>query len=237
MQAAEVPRSLPADPRIGELAYDASQVFLITVGQGVATHIVLAPDEKILVSAAGAPADCRQEGTAWCIAATVGANEFFVQPRQAAALRNNLQLATNLRRYSFDFVQEANRPPFYRVTFRYPEAVPAAAAARPPAPAQCNWSYSMQAAAGSQAIAPLAVFDDGRQTYVLLPPDAAAPEILGLSSPAVLPAAVIQPGSRLLAMPGVGSGFRLRDGWRTVTVWNEGVSNPAGAGPCPAWER
>jgi len=207
------------------------------VGQGVATHIVLAPDEKILVSAAGSPADCRQEGSTWCVAATVGANEFFVQPRQPGALRNNLQLATNLRRYSFDFVQEANRPPFYRVTFRYPEAALPVAAARAPAPVQCNWSYSMQAASGSQAIAPLAVFDDGRQTYVLLPPDAVAPELLGLSSPSVMPAAAIQPGSRLLAMPGVGSGFRLRDGWRSVTVWNDGLSNPAGAGPCPVWER
>lgn len=122
LEAATNPKSLPADQRIGEIVYENDQVFQIHTGQGIATHIILDPAEKIISSAAGAPADCHQQGSNWCVVARVGANEVFIQPRNAAAARNNLQLTTNLRRYSFEFLNtpHATSSPWFRVTFRYP---------------------------------------------------------------------------------------------------------------------
>lgn len=122
LHAAVKPVPSNNDARLGKLAYDGDQIFLIQTGQGVATHIILAPDERIIASAAGMPADCHRPSGDWCIVANAGASEIFVQPRNAIPSKNNLQLTTNLRRYSFDFVQSAAttaETPWYRVTFIY----------------------------------------------------------------------------------------------------------------------
>lgn len=122
--AAVDPKPLPADTRMGELIYDADQIFRIHSALGIATHIILAPGEKIVSSAAGQPADCRLQESAWCIVALVGTDELYIQPRLAGPARNNLQLTTNLRRYSFEFIHAPRAgeaaPFWFRVTFRYP---------------------------------------------------------------------------------------------------------------------
>lgn len=122
--AAVDPKPLPADTRMGELIYDADQIFRIHSALGIATHIILAPGEKIVSSAAGQPADCRLKESDWCIVALVGTDELYIQPRLAGPARNNLQLTTNLRRYSFEFIHAPRAgeaaPFWFRVTFRYP---------------------------------------------------------------------------------------------------------------------
>lgn len=138
--AATKPIPSSKDSRLGKLVYDNDQIFLIQTSNRVATHIILAPEERIIASAAGIPADCHRPGGDWCIVARTGASEIFVQPRAAVPSQNNLQLTTNLRRYSFDFVQSAATSadvPWYRVTFLYEQtqaaerALPDAAASAP----------------------------------------------------------------------------------------------------------
>ena len=137
--AAEIyPKALAADSRMGELAYDPEQVFSIETKRGIATHIILDPKERIISSAAGSVADCQRQETDWCIVAQVGANELYVQPRTVNARRNNLQLTTSLRRYTFEFVQstdsDSKRTPWFRVTFRHVPTNPPASAPHQAAP-------------------------------------------------------------------------------------------------------
>lgn len=228
--AAEIPKSTGADARIGELAYDRNDIFEVRVRMGIATHIVLGEGERIVASAPGIPADCR-DGADWCIVAKSGSNELFVQPRTMAAQRNNLQLTTSLRRYSFDFVQSAAQAgpgPWYRVTFRYtPDLMPASAAP------SCNWNYTMAAAPSGAAFVPLAIFDDGHRTYLVLPAASSRPQVAvdgrGLR---VLASG---PGPDVMVLDGIADAFELRAGGARLSVWNDGLRPGAPRGACPMW--
>jgi type IV secretory pathway VirB9-like protein len=222
------------------LIYDRDQIFLIQVAKGTATHIILGPDEKIVLSASGNAADCGREGTDWCVVANTGANEVFVQPRTTAPAHNNLELTTNLRRYSFDFVQAARTaaapPPWYRVSFRYtgsrsesPVTSDAGAGK-----GRCNWNYSMSRSHGATGLAPLAVFDDGHDTYLMLPPGSGMPEVEGEAGAEQLRPAPGMASGQMLMLAGVRSRFTIRSSVASVAVWNDGFSVSA-PGACPAW--
>lgn len=232
-QAAEVPKRLTSDSRLGELTYGSNQVFLVRVREGVATHIVLDRDEKIVSSAPGQSADCRNEAAAWCIVANVGANSLYVKARHPAAGSNNLELVTDKRLYSFEFVRNVDA--MYRITFLYPDAKAShVAAARGGASATCNWSYSMAVQPGSADMAPLAAFDDGTSTYLVMPDDQ-MPQVFTMSANGVeYPLAVRKRGARLLVLPQVGHAFTVRRGAKQFRLWNERAdaraSQPA---PCP----
>lgn len=229
--AAEIPKSTGADPRIGELAYDRNDIFQIRVGMGIATQIVLADGERIVASAPGSPADCR-DGVDWCIVAKSGSNELFVQPRTGAALRNNLQLTTSLRRYSFEFLQSSSQSaagPWYRVTFRYaPDMTPGATPS-------CNWGYTMTAPPPGGIAVPLAIFDDGHRTYLVLPPGSAASRPTVVASEGGLRMLAGGPGRDVMVLDGVADNFELRAGRAALSVWNEGLRPGAPRGACPMW--
>lgn len=232
--AALNPRALPSDSRIGEINYEQDQVFQIRTAQGIATHIILDPREKIISSAAGTPADCNRQGSDWCIVALVGANELFVQPRHAGPTSNNLQLTTNLRRYSFEFLgSSAQRTsPWYRVTFRYtPDRN---AHLLQSTPQSCNWNYAMSETGDGSYLAPLAVFDDGRNTYLVLPPDAAETDIESATGSEPVRLVSSSAASRLMLLPGIRTSFTMRSSLSRVVVWNEGASTAA-TSACPIW--
>lgn len=234
------PKPLPGDARLGELIYDRDQVFQIQVAKGTATIIVLGPDERIVASAAGSPADCNRPDAEWCIVANTGTQELYVQPRTLLPTRNNLQLSTTLRRYSFEFFQTKSahaNPPWYRVSFRYeaPGAVRPASPDAPPAKGQaCNWNYTMSASPAATRMAPLAVFDDGRDTYLMLPPGTPLPEVESDAGKEALRGAPGMAASQLLMLSGVRTSFTLRAGVAAVTVWNDSAA-AAAAGTCPVW--
>jgi type IV secretory pathway VirB9-like protein len=228
---------MPQDARMGELLYDADQVFHIQTAKGTATHIILGPEEKIVSSAAGIPSDCSRQGSEWCFVAQVGANELFVQPRTAAPTRNNLQLTTNLRRYSFEFVQlpgQADKAGWFRVTFRYTQEGGRAAAAPLASAQRCNWNYSMSNKLGASALAPLAVFDNGRDTFLMLAQGSAVPGIDGLTGSETLQSVPGKANGRIMMLPGVRQSFAIRSASSRLVVWNEGGTQPANAS-CPIW--
>lgn len=138
--ALDVPASGPNDARIRLVKYRANEVTRIDVQRGVVTRIILEPGEKIEVPVVGLSADCSKETDEWCISALSGSNQIFVRPRDNA-VKNNMELHTNLRDYSFVFQiaspvvsrgKQVTQPiPFYRVVFDYPKPVPAASLLSP----------------------------------------------------------------------------------------------------------
>ncbi|RZI60599.1 MAG: hypothetical protein EOP14_00545 [Pseudomonas sp.] len=132
--AAVVPAPTNADPRIRVVPYEANNVTVVHVERGVVTRIILEQGERIEVPAVGLSSDCQREADEWCISAVVGTNQIVVRPRDNAT-RNNLELTTNKRDYSFDFkvvnlsdgLGEKPRKrelAFYRVIFDYPKPKP-----------------------------------------------------------------------------------------------------------------
>jgi len=130
-RADAIPLRGTSDPRVRFVDYKADEVFTIAVALGVVTRIVLGPDEQITkVPDSGFPASCDESTNEWCIRADVGQNQITVKPRRGAT-RNNLEVSTNKRDYSFSLVKmdgaENARVVYYRVVFRY--AMPALPAA------------------------------------------------------------------------------------------------------------
>jgi type IV secretion system protein VirB9 len=135
--AAGIPEASPNDPHIRVIPYKDNDVAIIRVQRGVVTRIVLERDEKIEIPVVGLSSDCTREADEWCISAIVGSNQIFVRPRDNAH-RNNMELHTSKRDYSFVFevveegVSRGKRPeaiqPFFRVVFDYPQPKPLSAA-------------------------------------------------------------------------------------------------------------
>jgi type IV secretion system protein VirB9 len=95
---------------------------------------MLERDEKIEIPVVGLSSDCKSENDEWCISAIVGSNQIFVRPRDNAS-RNNMELHTNKRDYSFAFqvVDDSKGSrgkradsdvAFFRVVFDYPRPKP-----------------------------------------------------------------------------------------------------------------
>ena len=129
-QAAEVPKATTEDARIRTIRYQQNDVTVVRVRRGTVTRVVLAPDEAINVAVTGFSARCGNEGDEWCIVADKGSNQIFVRPKDSAT-KNNLELRTNQRDYSIEFVvlpddtgrrsKSGEAEPFYRVMFEYPK--------------------------------------------------------------------------------------------------------------------
>lgn len=130
---ATVPEPSPNDARIRVVQYKPNEVTVIRVQRGTITRIVLEQDERIEIPGVGMSSDCKSENDEWCISAIQGSNQIFVRPRDNAT-RNNMELHTNKRDYSFAFEvvdeikisrgKRADDVPFFRVVFDYPRPKP-----------------------------------------------------------------------------------------------------------------
>lgn len=126
--AATVPDASPNDARIRVVNFKPNDVTVVRVQRGVATRIMLERDERIEIPVVGLSSDCARETDEWCISAILGSNQIFVRPRDNS-IRNNMELHTNKRDYSFVFqvvadgVSRGKRvdpdEPFLRVIFDY----------------------------------------------------------------------------------------------------------------------
>lgn len=133
VHAAGVPMPGPDDPRVRVMPYTPMGVTQIKVRRGTGTRIVLAADERISDSAPGLSSDCKNPVDEWCIAAPNGGNQIFVRPRDNA-MRNNLEVRTDKRDYSLEFIvmpdevpgkkSSPAETPYYRVIFDYPKPPP-----------------------------------------------------------------------------------------------------------------
>ncbi len=141
--------------------------------------------------------------------------------------------------------QHKKGEPMYRVIFRHPLTPPHPAAltaiqasahrarhARDKAdllaerlgsftPEPRNWSYSMEVLPGGEDISPTLVFDDGRFTYFLFPPNREIPAIFSYSPLGEETRINFHMEKDLAVVQRMGRRFVLRLGDAVVGIWNE----------------
>jgi type IV secretion system protein VirB9 len=246
--AVEVPVPSKKDSRLREVMYSPDQVYRVNIILGVGTRILLAKDEKIKSAAPGFGADCKDEAMDWCIVADVGANEIYVKAKSKAKEPNNLEVTTDKRVYSFDFVLDKNFKRdvdgMFRVTFLYPEEAKkvdkeAAAAAVVQERLEAknkprNWSYAKEALPGSDGIDPMMAYDDGRFTYFKFKSNQEMPDVKAVDEAGAesqVDSHVEGEAKDTLVVHRVAKRFVLRLGKQVVGIWNDGYGNPGVATP------
>lgn len=243
--ALEHPRRASRDAHIQTVRYHEGDVVQINSYPGVATHVVLAPDEQVQSMASGFTKgwDIFQRG-----------NNLFIKPRsvkqgdtllepKAGQWDTNLAVMTNRRVYSFllrlqaPAAKEQFAPPAtvaYRVAFRYPGDEAAAVKQKAGVAAlnerlatravARNWHYAMQVAPGSEAIAPTMAYDDGRFTYLRFPGNREMPAVFVVAADKTesLVNSHIDPAQpEVLVVHRVAPELALRLGNQAVGVFNE----------------
>lgn len=228
-----------SDARIRTLDYRQDAVIAVPVSRGVVTRIVLEPGEKIIAAATGIPSKCETEQLQWCVVANAGANEIWVKPRVGAA-RNNLELKTDRRDYSFELV--VGPAATYRVVLTYPK--PPASVAEPQPDEQAllaerlakaqpvakNSSYTLESNRRGADIKPAAVFDDGRFTYFQFPGNRELPTIFVIGADGLEARTNYSMEGDYMVVQRLGRKFVLRLGKSVVSVWNERF-DPVGETP------
>lgn len=157
--------------------YNAADVIQLDAVIGVATHIVLAPDERYVYHVFG---------DSQAYAFTYKDNHLFFKPTAEDA-NTNLIVVTDQRDYSFrlSYSNSRSAPALYKLVIRYPEvearkrdeAAQQAAIERSlqATPTRVNWlAYTRS---GDTAIAPVHAWDDGRQTWLQFAPGADIPAV------------------------------------------------------------
>lgn len=157
------------DPRIQTVRYASNDVIRIVTAEGVATTIELAPGEQITDFAMG-------DRDAWH--AAVNGNLFLIKPKDVRA-DTNLTLFSTRRAYLFVLrnATRASRGVAYWVRLEYPGDAPPRGADRAMAERQQIQGDLARAAlegrrnddywiVGALELQPLAIFDNGRQTFM-----------------------------------------------------------------------
>ena len=237
---AAVPSGYPTDPRVRSVDYVADGVITVPVSPGVVTRVVLERGEKIIAAATGVPSKCDNDAHQWCVVADNDANEVWIKPK-AGARRNNLELKTDRRDYSFDL--EVGAVTTYRVELRYPqptgnekgpavpsdaEVVAARLAAAQPQPKNTN--YSLEGNQKGADITPKAVFDDGVFTYFKFPGNSELPTIFVIGSDGKEARTNYNMSGDYMVVQRLGRKFVLRLGKSVVSVWNDSF-DPQGIAP------
>lgn len=246
--AVEIPAPSKKDARLREVMYSPDQIYRINIILGVGTRILLGKDEKITSAGPGFGADCKDPEMSWCIVADVGANEIYVKAKSTAKEPNNLELKTDKRVYSFDFVVNPNFKRdvdgMFRVTFLYPEEakkvdkeVAAAAVVQERLEAKNkprNWNYAKEALPGSDGIDPAMAYDDGRFTYFKFKANREIPEVFTVEADgkeAQVATHIEGDAKDTLVAHRVAKRFVLRLGKQVVGVWNDGFGDAGVATP------
>lgn len=169
------PKEGPQDPRIRTVVYNPRDVVRIEVHYGYHTVIELGEDERIHTMTIG-------DSVAWEAVRNEAGNHIFLKPREESAT-TNMSVITNRRRYMFLLVgKEASSTSkmTFGVHFQYPEEDAARALEAQKAadreeslfvnastsaidPSKLNFRYRY---AGSRAMVPSLLFDDGVATYL-----------------------------------------------------------------------
>jgi type IV secretion system protein VirB9 len=160
----------PPSPYVQLVDYQPDQPVTIQGTPGYQISLELAPDERIETVSVG-------DRGAWHVAASKRGDRLFLKPIQAGA-STNMIVITDTRSYLFELSSAgegygAQSP--YIVRFRYPseETEPAARAARADALFQPT-EYRLR---GDKSLRPSSIYDDGVNTYVTWPADAALPAV------------------------------------------------------------
>jgi type IV secretion system protein VirB9 len=175
--ALETPRASRLDHRVRYVNYNAADVIQLDAVIGVATHIVLAPDERYVYHVFG-------DSSAYAF--TYKDNHLFFKPTAEDA-NTNLIVVTNRRDYSFrlSYSDSRSAPALYKLVIRYPEvearkrdeATQKAAVQRALQTVDGPMNWFAYTRSGDAAIAPIHAWDDGRQTWLQFAPGADIPAV------------------------------------------------------------
>ncbi|WP_199542590.1 TrbG/VirB9 family P-type conjugative transfer protein [Paraburkholderia kururiensis] len=217
------------DSRVRQVVYRQDAVVRIKAQRGFATHIALDLEEHIQVVAPG-------DRDGWQVVANKGEHDVYVKP-QLAAHDSNLEIRTDRRSYSFDLVvlplkaRFGNDEEMYRVTFVYPDQAKAQALAQSDAtlvsrrlaqpPVVRNTRYSMQVMPRSDDIAPTGAWDDGRFTYIRIPPNRRIPAIFRVADDGTESTVDKHMEGDTIVVHEVARRFVLRLGEEGVGIWND----------------
>lgn len=229
--AAQEPVAAKGDPRIRYVDYDPNNVVVLYSKVGSSLLVQFEPDEK-LVDMVGGDVD------AWGVASTQARNGIFLKPA-AMVPETNIQVITTRRTYNFDVkLAPKGQTNYLTVRFRYPAAEHAAAAAAREAeqvrdlldagnPAH-NRRYTVQ---GSNVLAPIEAWDDGRSTFLRFKARSAIPAIYGPrageddDAMAEIKNATFK--DDVVQIPGVHRKLMLRSGAVVACVFNEAFDTDA----------
>lgn len=216
------------DPRLRVLPYEEGQVIPLDGHLGYQIMIEFDPQERIENVSIG-------DSLAWQVTPNRAATLLFVKPVVAHAV-TNMTVVTTRRRYAFALrAREALAPDdariIYGLRFIYPNR-PASSEAI--APSAFNFDY---ASSGSEAVAPLRVFDDGRFTYFQVREGGEVPAIFALDSRGEEELANSQMRGDVMVVDRIADGFVLRYGPDAAIVRRGSAATSSEIGAQPQRSR
>ena len=217
------PSSSRFDSRIRHVTYNSQDVVQIDAVLGIATHIVLDPDENYVTHVFGDSA---------AYAFTRNGNNYFIKPAAEKA-NTNLIIVTDQRSYNFrlTFRNDRNHA-VYQVAFRYPEKEQRLEEERlnqlnleeayRSRHGGFNLAYSMS---GDTDIAPVNVWDDGVMTYFKFPSGMDLPNIKMMDADGQeLIVNRNSEANNIIRVHGISGKWIIRLGNRALAVWNDGYN-------------
>lgn len=221
--AEQLPHSRGADNRIQSVNYNPDDVVRINARVGIATHIVLNPDEEYQTHAFG-------DSEAWNLAGFN--NNIFIKPKVINGA-TNLVVITNKRTYNF--VVDDTKKNTYQVKFNYPDEVRKKAELLAKANDKnfelnqlknrfvnktINLAYKMK---GTSSIAPINVWDDGSFTYFKYGNNVDLPSIYVINDDGkegLYNSTVIGVNNNIIMVHGISQKWRTRIGESALDFYN-----------------
>ena len=227
--AATYPKPSDVDRRLRYTSYDPDQVYNLKAAIGRACFIQFADGEEMESYYTG-------DSAAWEVGKH--ANLVAIKPTAATPDTNLIIMTTADRIYTFD-LSLSKRAPMYGIRFAYPEEErkraeterakrELAASLDPERQNLRNYRY---AGAGSPALQPVEIFDNGSHTFMKFAEHQTFPAIFAVGADGETLVNKSVRGNWLI-VPRVGREWRLRDGREVLCVRNDafapdGRDNPA----------
>lgn len=211
------PRSAGGDSRIMTVSYDANEVVKIKAKAGIATNIVLNPDENYQTHAFG-------DSEAWLFS-NFG-NNIFIKPKVQNG-STNLVVVTDRRTYNM-YIEYTKNSQTYQVKFTYPEQLALKADKKALENKLnnrfdgkvINLAYYMR---GSYTVKPINVWDDGSFTYFKFGNNVDLPAIYAVDAKdkeSLYNRTVLGANNDVIMLHGINKKWRLRIGNSALDVQN-----------------
>jgi type IV secretion system protein VirB9 len=225
--ASREPRPIATDPRIKVIMYSPNEVFKFDGYLGYQSNIEFAEDEEILTISIG-------NSLSWNL--VPNGNRLFIKPLDPDAT-TNMTLITNKRTYLFEMHSKetesiSDKNLTFSLRFVYPgeeEAMSSSNADLSPLPdiinepEQYNFRYSIR---GSDFVAPIRIFDDGRFTYFeFRDKNAEVPAFFSVDAQGNESIINFRARGDYIIVERVSNRFTLRHGGDVVCVYNEAMPN------------
>ena len=239
--AATLPLAGGSDPRIQHLSYFEGDIYELPLAIGIVTTLVF-DDEATLTSAQIG------DSTSWHVERLANRNMLALKPLEYDGATNLTVTDSEGRIYTFDLKPRSTHSggSAYRIHFDYPDRDAkrrqeeekvvlerAAFDAMLEGRREANRSYTF---AGSDALRPTRMFDDGTKTYLAFPKNAPRPAIFLVNPDGTERIVEHRSIDGFLIVDLVGRQFTLRDGDEATCLFNKSWSAGAYDDLAPAEE-